>query len=96
MNRSQFVRAVARNGYSTVAEVNDILRSIESVIVTTIGRGEDIQLFGGFKLESVFTDARKVWNPKEETFQDAPPRYRCKLRTTPSFNERINYGINNE
>jgi nucleoid DNA-binding protein len=90
MNRAEFVRAVASDCYESIDRIDDILRSVENVMIKTFSNGEEIRFFAGFKFAPTKIKESKKYNPTTEEFNIVPEHYVCKLRTTNVFTERIN------
>lgn len=76
--------------HHTMAEVDEVLRVLESIIVRSIAGGENVKLFTGFSLQSVKSQGRNYKNPQNGLFEVSNKTVRCRLHMTNNFKDRIN------
>ena len=54
MTKTEFVKAVGKNGGITYKTVREVLDSAESVLIGTIASGEDVAAFNGIRFKFKF------------------------------------------
>ena len=90
MTRGELIKAVAKEGYEKPETVRNVLGALENVIVKTIGKGENVNLFTGFKLRALWRDARDYNNPKTGKVEHIDEGWKCNASSRVEFIDKIN------
>ena len=90
MTKGQLIKAVAKEGYEEVDTVRNVLGSLENVIARTIGQGESVALFKGFKLRAMRRNAKDYVNPNTGKKEHIDEGWKCNASSRVEFIDKIN------
>lgn len=89
MTKTEFVKAVGKNGGITYKTVREVLDSAESVLIGTIASGEDVAAFNGIRFKSEVQGERNFRNPKTGELILVPEKRVMRMRVGQRVKEKI-------
>lgn len=79
MNKAELISAVASKTSLTKAQVTEVLRAFEDVVVNAISEGEKVQMTGFLTIAPRIRSARKGFNPLSGQEIDIPAKMGLRL-----------------
>ena len=89
MNKTEFVKAVGKNGGITYKTVKEVLDSIEDVLIDTVSNGEDVVMFNGIRFKSATQGERTCRNPKTGETVVVPEKRVMRMKISQRIKDQI-------
>jgi len=90
MNKAKLATAVSKECYVDRDTVVSVLGALENVVIRTIGQGESICIFNGFKLEARWRNESTWIHPMTHEPCIARAGWTCRTKANSKFTKRIN------
>lgn len=94
LNREGLAKAVAKETGLPLADVNDVLSSIQENIINTVADGDNVKLMGFLAIEPTERGPRRYKSPRTGEDVTIGPSRGIRLRPMKHFRDRVAETLN--